>query len=103
MADSFKLTVTTPSNLFYTGKVEQIIVNTPVGHEGFMAHHLWTCKLLDAGELWIKEEGSAEDEWKIASAAGGFIDIKDSVVIYTDIVEWDKGPEKRKVRIINTK
>ena len=103
MADTFKLTVTTPSSLFYSGKVEQIIVNTPVGHEGFMAGHMWTCKILDAGKLWIKEEGAAEDEWKIASAAGGFIDIKSDTVIYTDAVEWDKGPEKRKARIINTK
>ena len=103
MADSFKLKVTTPSNMFYSGDVEQVIVNTPVGHEGFMAHHLWTCKLLDAGELWIKEKGAAEDEWKIASASGGFIDIKGEVVIYTDVIEWDKGPKKRKARIINTK
>ena len=78
-------------------------MNTPVGHEGFMAHHMWTCKLLDAGKLWIKEKGSQEDEWKIASAAGGFIDIKDDIVIYTDVVEWDKGPDKRKARIIRTK
>ena len=100
MNESFKLQILTPSKKFYSGEVEQVIVTTPVGKEGFMANHEWTCKILDAGLLKIKECGAADDEWLIASAAGGFLDMKEETVVYIDAIEWDKGPEKRKSRII---
>lgn len=97
---SFWLDVVTPSKKFYSGEVEEVIITTQAGKEGFMAKHSWTCKILDAGELWIRELGAAPDEWKIASAAGGFVDVKENMVIYTDAIEWDKGPDRRKTRII---
>ena len=92
--------VITPSKKFFSGEVEQVIITTPQGKEGFMAKHSWTCKLLDAGELWIRELGSAEDDWKIASAAGVCADIKKNIIIYTDAIEWDMGPNRRRTRII---
>lgn len=101
MANSFKLEIITPSKLFYDGEVEHLIIKTPQGYEGFMADHTWTCKLLDAGKLRFRERGAGEDDWKEASAAGGFIDIKDDVVVYTDAIEWDKGIEKRRSRTIS--
>ena len=97
---SFWLDVVTPSKKFYSGEVEEVIITTQAGKEGFMAKHSWTCKILDAGELWIRELGAAPDEWKIASAAGGFVDVKENMVIYTDAIEWDKGPDRRRARII---
>lgn len=97
---SFWLDVVTPSKKFYSGEVEEVIITTQAGKEGFMAKHSWTCKILDAGELWIRELGAAPDEWKIASAAGGFVDVKENMVIYTDAIEWDKGPDRRRTRII---
>ena len=100
MGNSFWLDVITPSKKFFSGEVEQVIITTPQGKEGFMAKHSWTCKLLDAGELWIRELGSAEDDWKIASAAGGVADIKKNMIIYTDAIEWDMGPNRRRTRII---
>ena len=100
MGNSFWLDVITPSKKFFSGEVEQVIITTPQGKEGFMAKHSWTCKLLDAGDLWIRELGSAEDDWKIASAAGGFADIKKNMIIYTDAIEWDMGPNRRRTRII---
>lgn len=63
-----------------------VIVRTHLGEEGFMANHAWACKLLNAGPLWIQEAGSKE--FKVASIAGGFIDVKKSIVIYTDAAEW---------------
>lgn len=69
-----------------------MIATTPFGTEGFMANHSNLCKILDAGKLRIKEAGSADDEWLVASAAGGFIDIQErEVVIYIDNAEWDRG------------
>ena len=95
--NSVRLEVITPSKLFYRGEVELVIVTTLDGDEGFMAGHVWACKLLDVGELWIKEKGSGKDEWRVAAVAGGFIDVKDSIVIYTDAVEWSEDIDMERV------
>lgn len=86
MAKSTRLEVITPSKLFYKGDIELVIVRTLLGDEGFMANHTWACKLLTAGELWIKEAGSKD--FKVAAISGGFIDVKDNIVIFTDAAEW---------------
>ena len=88
--NSFRLEVMTPSKLFYRGEVDMVIVTTKDGDEGFMAGHVWACKLLEVSELWIQEKGAGKDEWRVAAVAGGFVDMKDSMVIYTDAVEWSE-------------
>ena len=88
--NSVKLEIVTPSKLFYRGEVDLVIVTTLDGDEGFMAGHCWGCKLLDIGELWIQEKGAGKDEWRVAALSGGFIEIKDSIIIYTDAVEWSE-------------
>ena len=95
--NSVRLEVITPSKLFYRGEVDLVIVTTLDGDEGFMAGHVWACKLLDVGELWIQEKGAAKDEWRVAAVAGGFIDVKDSIVIYTDAVEWSEDIDMERV------
>ena len=97
MANSVRLEVITPSKLFYRGEVELVIVTTLDGDEGFMAGHVWACKLLDVGELWIQEAGAAKNEFRVAAVAGGFIDVKDSIVIYTDAVEWSEDIDMERV------
>ncbi len=97
MANSVKLEIITPSKLFYRGYVELVIVRTLEGDEGFMYGHSWACKLLDVGELWIQEEGAEKDEFRIAAVAGGFIDVKDSIIIYTDAVEWSEDIDMERV------
>ena len=52
--NSFRLEVMTPSKLFYRGEVDMVIVTTKDGDEGFMAGHVWACKLLEVSELWIQ-------------------------------------------------
>lgn len=86
MAKSFKLEVITPERMFYDGEVEMVIVPTTLGYEGFLANHSWACKLLGIGMLRIKEKGAKE--FRIAAITGGFIDVKDNVVIFTDAAEW---------------
>ena len=95
--NTVRLEVITPSKMFYRGEVELVIVTTLDGDEGFMAGHVWACKLLDVGELWIQEKGAAKDEWRVAAVAGGFIDVKDSIVIYTDAVEWSEDIDMERV------
>ncbi len=87
MANSVQLEVITPSREFYKGDVELVIVPTVDGEEGYMANHVWACKLLDIGEMWIQEAGSSD--FRIAVVAGGFVDVKDSIIIYTDAAEWE--------------
>jgi F-type H+-transporting ATPase subunit epsilon len=88
MAKPVKLEVITPSKLFYKGEVELVICRTLEGEEGFMANHTWACKLLDVGELWIQECGSGD--FRIAAISGGYIDVKDSIVLFTDAAEWSQ-------------
>lgn len=65
-----------------------VICNTLTGEEGFMANHAWACKLLAVGELWIQEtEGG---EFKCAAISGGYIDVKDHILIYSDAAEWSE-------------
>lgn len=92
-----KLEIITPSRVFYRGKVNLVIVTTLEGDEGFMAGHLWACKLLDISELWIQEEGKSNQEFKVAAIAGGFIDVKDSIIIYTDAAEWSQDIDMERV------
>ena len=86
MAKSIKLDVITPSKRFYSGDTELVIARTLLGDEGFMAGHSWACKLLDYGELWIQEAG--QKDFRVAAVSGGFVDVKDSIIIYTDAAEW---------------
>jgi len=86
MVKTVQVEVITPSKLFYKGDAELVIVTTREGDEGFMAGHEWACKLLDVGEMWIRESG--EKNYKIAVVAEGYIDVKDSIIIYTDAAEW---------------
>ena len=95
--NSFRLEVMTPSKLFYRGEVDMVIVTTKDGDEGFMAGHVWACKLLEDSELWIQEKGAGKDEWRVAAVAGGFVDMKDSMVIYTDAVEWSEDIDMERV------
>ena len=95
--NSFRLEVMTPSKLFYRGEVDMVIVTTKDGDEGFMAGHVWACKLLEVSELWIQEKGAGKDECRVAAVAGGFVDMKDSMVIYTDAVEWSEDIDMERV------
>ncbi len=88
MANSVKLEIITPSKMFYRGEAELVIARTLEGDEGFMYGHSWACKLLDIGELWIQEKGAPKNSFKIAAVAGGFIEVRDSIIIYTDAIEW---------------
>jgi len=96
MAKSVKLQIITPSKLFYKGEIEIIIINTLTGEEGFMANHAWACKLLGIGALWIKEFGSKE--YRKAAISGGFIDVMEDIVVYTDSAEWSSEIDTERAR-----
>ncbi len=95
--NSVKLEVITPSKLFYQGEVDLVIVTTLEGDEGFMAGHSWACKLLAIGELWIQEHGADKNTWKVAAVSGGFVEVKDTIMIYTDAAEWAEDIDMERV------
>ncbi|NLD19577.1 MAG: ATP synthase F1 subunit epsilon [Clostridiales bacterium] len=97
MGNSVKLEIMTPSKMFYRGDVDLVIVTTSEGDEGFMFGHSWACKLLEVGELWIQEKGAGKDDFRVAAVAGGFIDVQDSIIIYTDAVEWSEDIDMDRV------
>ena len=86
MAKSFSLEIVTPEAQFYTGEAEIVIVRTLSGEEGFMAEHAWACKLLGKGELRFREPCSKEHRY--AQISGGFVDVRDEILIFTDSAEW---------------
>ena len=45
----------------------------------------------------IQEKGAEKNEWRVAAVAGSFIDVKDSIVIYTDAVEWSEDIDMERV------
>ena len=90
MANTVKLEIVTPEKHFYRGEVELVIARTLNGDEGFMAGHTWGCKLLDIGELWIREPEAEANTYKLAAVGGGFIDIKESIIIFADSIDWKK-------------
>jgi F-type H+-transporting ATPase subunit epsilon len=85
--NSVRLEVVTPEKKAFSGDVDIVIVRTKQGYEGFMAKHSWACKLLGTGELVIKEAGASD--YRIAAASGGFIDVKDSITIFVESIEWE--------------
>ena len=88
MAKTVDLQIITPEKLFYEGEVEIVIVRTLFGEEAFMADHTWALKLLDVGELWLRESG--QKQYKVAAIAGGFVDVKDQIMVFAEAAEWPK-------------
>ena len=86
MAKSFMLEILTPEKRFYSGEVEIVIVRTLSGEEGFLANHIWACKLLGSGLLKFREPGTKEE--KTAEISGGFIDVHGDIFVFTDSAEW---------------
>lgn len=89
MPKTVALEIITPSKLLYEGDVEMVIVPTLDGGEAFMANHAWNCTLLTVGELWIKEEDAIS--YKVAAISNGYIDVKGTIIVYTDAAEWGEN------------
>jgi F-type H+-transporting ATPase subunit epsilon len=86
MADSLKLLVLTPDKAFYEGEVSQIIVTTPEGEMGIMAHHMPIIAVIPESDLIIIQSDGARHE---ASVSQGFLDMTETdVEIFVDSAEW---------------
>ncbi len=106
-----ELSIITPAEWFYSGKVESVRVTTMDGEEGFKAGHAWCVKLLAPdGHVRLRPSAADGDEpqreksgegpaagsgnaagsgcLRVAALKGGHIDIKDRFVIYAGDAAW---------------
>lgn len=78
--------IITPSELFYKSVTESLTCTTTDGEEGFLPKHAWCCKLLsEKGRVRVK---TPEGTYKTASIKGGYVEIRDNFVVFTQEAEW---------------
>lgn len=85
MADSFKLQVVTPDELFYEGEASMVELTTTEGQIGVYANHIPLTVIVAPGVLSIHEAS----EVKKAALHAGFVEIlPDRITILAEVVEW---------------
>lgn len=85
MADSFKLQVVTPDEMFYEGEASMVELTTTEGQIGVYANHIPLTAIVAPGVLSIHEAS----EVKKAALHAGFIEIlPDHITILAEVVEW---------------
>jgi F-type H+-transporting ATPase subunit epsilon len=86
MAKLFNLEVHTPYRLFYTGKVEAIVVTLIDGEIGVYAEHTFFTAPVVTGILKIKDK---EGRWKQAFTTEGILEVSGhKTVLVVDAAEW---------------
>ncbi|MDD6043752.1 MAG: hypothetical protein PUB87_08400 [Eubacteriaceae bacterium] len=86
MAAYVQIEIVTPSELFFQGEGESLVCTTTDGEEGFLKGHSWCCKLLgETGKVRIRTK---DGELKTARIKGGYVDIKDKFIVFSDEAEW---------------
>ena len=100
MAESFKLQVVTPDEMFYEGEASMVELTTTEGQIGVYANHIPLTAIVAPGVLHIHEAS----EVKKAALHAGFIEIlPDQITILAEVVEWPdqidvKRAEEARVR-----
>jgi len=85
MDKQINLEIVTPDCHLFSGTVDMVIVRTTEGDIGVLFDHEPTVAPLTIGAIRLK---TGESE-RIASCAGGFVNIEESLVtIITDAAEW---------------
>jgi len=91
----FNLEIVTPQRIFFSEKVEMIVVNTPEGQIGVLAGHIPMLVVVAVGPARILQDG----KWNTAFLSEGFMKIKqDSTVILADTAEWPHEIDANRAR-----
>lgn len=84
MAEKINLKITTPERIVFEGKVDTVVLPTPMGEIGILPHHIPLVSLLSPGELRLTNG----DELTLLAVSGGFIEVQPSrVVVLADTAE----------------
>lgn len=70
--DTFYLKIISSDKIFYQGHCESLIIPTPDGELGVLAHHENMVVAVEIGELHLKTDGG---EWITAAVSRGFAEI----------------------------
>jgi F-type H+-transporting ATPase subunit epsilon len=88
----FRLEILSPEKRFFDGECESLIIDTPEGKRGVLAHHTPMVAAVANGTITFKVAG----EWKTCFTTGGFAEVRpDETVINVQIVEWPDEMEAR--------
>lgn len=86
MASLFSLEVYTPYSLFFSGKVESIVLNLPDGQVGVRAGHSPFVSPVVTCPLRVLEPGGT---WREAAVSAGVLEVtSDKVVLLAGAAEW---------------
>ena len=101
---SFLLGIVTPDREFFSGNVESVVVNTPSGEMGLLAHALPRISVLKAGVLKICASG----RWMEAANSDGLVYVlPDKVTILSELCEWphevDAAKAEREIALLRDK
>lgn len=89
MSSCVQMEIITPSELFYEGEIVSLVCTTTNGEEGFLPGRLWCCKLLsDEGRVRVTEKDGTK---RVARIRGGYVEIRDKFVIFSDEASWVKA------------
>ena len=90
----FHLEIVTPNRVFYSDKVEMVVVREFDGEVGILKNHIPIVIAVDSGSIRILEE---DGEWVDAAVSEGFMEIKqDSSVMLCDTAEWPDEIDERR-------
>jgi F-type H+-transporting ATPase subunit epsilon len=88
----FRLEIITPEKRFFDGDCESLVIDTPIGKLGMLAHHTPMVAVLAKGKIEFKSAG----EWKTCFCSEGFVEVRpDETIINAQIVEWPEEMEAR--------
>jgi F-type H+-transporting ATPase subunit epsilon len=101
MAKLFNLEVHTPYRLFFSGKVEALVVTLLDGEIGIYADHSFITAPVVTGLLKIKDE---RGEWKQAFTAEGILEVSGHrTVLVVDAAEWPEEIDHDRARAAKEK
>ena len=86
--DTFQLNILSASSAFYEGECESLVVPTPDGKCGVLAHHSNAIAAISPGELSYTVPG---EKPRLAAVSHGMIKIEDNHVLV--LVETAEKPE----------
>jgi len=95
MPSLFNFEVHTPRRIFYSGKVQAIILGIEDGEIGIYANHSPFTSHSVTGTLRIKDD---KGNWRAAFVCGGILEVKEHKnVLMVESADWPEEIDKEKV------
>jgi F-type H+-transporting ATPase subunit epsilon len=97
----FNLKIITPTDIFFDGKTENIIVRTTVGDKGILARHEPYVAALPIGKMQVMIDG----KFRAAAISTGTVRVEESgeVVVLVQSCEWSDEIDVSRAEIAKEK